>query len=1149
MGYPENCQYFMPAIFESEEEKNLVELLKIQGFSYLSPDDAEFERENLEEVILKNRLHIAIDRLNPSVPEEVKVKAAKEIFNLQTEGINEAFHKILTNGIEMPGFGNLQIVDFGNPENNEFIVTNQFSVFEKHNKKRVNIILFINGLPLIVIELGSPGGEAAFLCTFSRMHDFKKTIPSIFYYNSLLVISDGKDARAGTITSTYSRFLAWKSRHGYRRQNLSVSSLETMICEMLNREVLLDLIKHFIVFEKSTKKVAFYHQYNGVNKAVESTSEQFSSNRRFMDNKKAGLVWHTQGSGKSYSIVFYIGKVSLFLNKPTILVIPDPGDPDFHLLETLTSCNQLLHQEVKVAQNQAHLTGLLAALGGGIIFSPIDNFSEKNHGILSVRNNIIVIAEEIKKSAQVFDKFIRPALPNACFIGFTGTPAEKEDYLTLKVFGSYIDIYDVARSVEDGTTVRVYYHSGLPKFHLKQEELLKYDENVESLMEGQNAPSQKVKNALEQLEKALGNTDRVRQAAADIVAHFENRTRFFEGKGMIVALHPPLALRLYDEIIKLRPSWHDEDLNKGAIKAVLSSIYSLEERKKLGERLNDPGDSLKIVIVCDVWLTCFDASTLHTLYIDKPMHGHKLMQITARVNQIFKDKPGGLIVDYIGLLSQFKKAQQEYIASGGEGDPVDDLGEAVLKMIEKFQIVHSMFDPFDYQPYFSAESQKLNILLDAQEHIFGLKDGKNRFIKEVDLLSGWFVMSYPHPKALDIKGKLRFFQALKMRMLKFEPKDSDILEIGEETVIRQIADEEVPDVLDATEAAGLDFRQIELKWYQNKSIGGEVETTQHGGHTDVRIRGTDIILLSDEFLGEAKGMVREKTAFELLKKILIDALRAKAKKNLTRGKKLAEILEDIIRKYNDKILAPGPAVDSLASFAKELRGSEGVSVLKFIFDEKSNEELSQIYEDIIPKLKEHNLITNEIIEELATLIEKKDESPEFLARKIQSLIEKLQNRSIENEIIEEFIKVKRAETDLSDTLKKGLQKHREYNLKVDKIIADLINSKEKIGKQFKYSNLGLSEEELAYFDILAINKNAREQLGVEKIQELAKLITARIKANAVENWPIKVSAKSNLWLIIRRTIRQYGYPEGLRPYAAENILRQAELFAEEKMSY
>lgn len=1035
----------MTNIFESNIEEFVIELLQNQGWQYLAPEEQELERANLSDVVLKKRLKQAIETINPAISEEAREQALRQVLNLPSQNLidnNEAFHRLLTEGIEVEVMTDegikgdkVWLIDFENPLSNEFLVCNQFTVIENNINKRPDVVLFVNGLPLVVIELKNPTDENATIQkAFTQLQNYKNAIPSLFYYNAALVASDGLDAKAGTVSADFSRFMAWKSVDGIKEDAATTPQIETLIKGMIKKEVLLDLIRHFVVFEKSQKedsktglasvvtikKIAAYHQYYAVNRAIEQTLRATGE----QGNGKVGVVWHTQGSGKSLSMVFYAGKSVLALNNPTIVVITDRNDLDDQLFDTFASCKQLLRQEPVQAQNRENLKELLRVAGGGIIFTTIQKFFPEdgaaNFDLLSERKNIIVIADEAHRSqygfgAKVaekngevitkygFAKYVRDALPHASFIGFTGTPIEKEDASTPAVFGNYIDVYDIAQAVEDGATVRIYYESRLAKVHLKPEEAAKIDEEVEAITEGEESTAkEKAKAKWAQLEAIVGHRERLKVVAADLVDHFEKRREAFEGKGMIVCMSRRIAVELYEEIIKIRPDWHNQDLHKGAIKVVMTSSSSdpenwqthsttKQDRKMLGERFKDENDELKLVIVRDMWLTGFDAPCLHTMYVDKPMRGHNLMQAIARVNRVFKDKPGGLIVDYIGIASDLKTALATYTQSGGRGTPTLDQNEAVATCLEKFEIVEQMFDGFDYKKYFLADTRaKLTIILEAQEHILGLPDGKNRYTKQVALLSQAFALSVPHPKAMEIKDEVGFFQAVKARLTKFEPVGSGKSDAEIETAIRQIVDKAVVSegIVDVFDAAG--------------------------------IKKPDISILSDEFLAEIQGMERKNLALELLKKLLNDEIKVRTRKNFIQSKKLSEMLENAIKKYQNNLLTAAQVIEELVKLAKEIREAD-----------------------------------------------------------------------------------KRGEV------------------------------------------LNLNEDELAFYDALANNDSAKEVLGDKQLAAIAIEVFRSVKSNATIDWTLKESVRARLRRDVKRILNRYGYPPDQQLLATENVLRQAELMADE----
>lgn len=946
----------MTHIYESELEEMVIRSLEAQGFKYLEPELQEEERGSLSEVVLKGRLRREVARLNPEIPEEAREYALKQVLGLSSQNLvesNEEFHRMLTEGVpvEYQKEGNtvgasVRLVDWGNPTSNDLVVTNQFTVVQKDIIKRPDVVILVNGLPLVVLELKNPADEQATTAkAFTQLQNYKTAISDLFVFNSVLVASDGLDALVGSLTSDFSRFLAWKTVDGVKEDGVTVPQIDTMVRGMLRPDVLLDLIAQFTVFEKSkhedpvtgliqiqtVKKLAAYHQYHAVNKAVRETMRASGKvtwqtiegkSEKFGDHK-AGVVWHTQGSGKSLSMVFYAGKMVLTLDNPTLVILTDRNDLDDQLFDTFASCKQLLRQDPVQAKDRTHLKELLKTNGGGIIFATIQKFSPEKGAtefdLLSDRENIVVIADEAhrsqygfgaktrEKEGEIFTKYgfakyLRDGLPKASFIGFTGTPIEKEDASTPAVFGNYIDVYDIEQAVKDGATVRIYYESRLAKVHLKPEEAAALDAEVEALTEGEESTATEVAKAKwAQLEGIVGHRERLRVVAEDFVKHFEDRQSALNAKAMFVTMSRRIAVELYEAIVKIRPDWHDTDKKKGVIKVIMTSSSSdpgnwqmhhtsKEERRALGDRLKDPKDPLQIVIVRDMWLTGFDAPCLKTMYIDKPMQGHNLMQAIARVNRVYKDVEGGLIVDYIGIASDLKSALATYTESGGKGAPTFDQNDAVASMLEKFEVVSQMFEGFDYKRFFEADTRgKMTIILEAQEHVLGLEKGKDRFTKEVSLLSKAFALSVPDERAMELKDDIGFFQAVKARLVKFEPSGAGKSNFEIESAIRQIIDKAVTaeGVVDIFDAAG--------------------------------IKKPDISILSDDFMEEIKGMERKNLALELLKKILNDEIKSRGRKNLLQSKKLSEMLEQAIARYQNNLITAAQVIDELIKLAKEIK--------------------------------------------------------------------------------------------------------------------------------------------------------------------------------------------------------------------------------------
>lgn len=1203
-------------ITESAIEELAIELLEKQGYQYvyapdIAPDSETPERTSFDEVLLLERLRTAVGRINPSIPADAREDAIKQILRLNSPELianNEAFHRMLTEGIKVSYHkdgadrGDLVwLLDLKNPQNNEFLVSNQFTVLENEENKRPDVILFVNGLPLVVIELKNPADENATVkSAYRQLQTYKQAIPGLFTYNGFMVVSDGLEAKAGSLSAGYSRFMAWKSSDGKTVASARIGQLETLIKGMLNKRTLLDLIRHFIVFEKSAKltpslnpsqsegrhyrggmnftgmikrvrdlrknqteaeiifwelvrnkkllwlkfrrqhqighyivdfychserliieldgevhntpeqkkkdgirdkylrslgnkilrfnnaelfentenvlkviekslsptgrdgreggittvttikKLAAYHQYYAVNKAVESTlraSGYLVTNKngfKVMErpesygltsvdtqpagDRKGGVVWHTQGSGKSLSMVFFTGKIVLTMDNPTILVITDRNDLDDQLFDTFAASKQLLRQDPVQAESRDHLKELLNVASGGVVFTTIQKFQPEEGNVypkLSDRRNIIVIADEAhrtqygfkaktidakdeqgtvigKKIVYGFAKYTRDALPNATYLGFTGTPIEKTDVNTPAVFGNYVDVYDIAQAVEDGATVKIYYESRLAKITLSEAGKKLVAELDEELEKEDLAETQKAKAKWTQLEALIGSKDRIRQVAQDIVNHFEQRQEVFEGKGMIVAMSRRIAADLYDEIIKIKPGWHNDDLKKGVIKVVMTSASSdgpkiskhhttKEQRRALAERMKDTEDELKLVLVRDMWLTGFDVPCLHTMYIDKPMKGHTLMQAIARVNRVYKDKPGGLIVDYLGIASDLKEALSFYSDSGGKGDPAVLQEQAVQRMHEKREIVSQMFHGFSYDPYFAADtSTKLSIILAAEEHILGLENGKKRYIDEVTALSRAFSIAIPHEQAMAIKDEVSFYQAIKARLVKFDSTGTGKTNEEIETAIRQVIDQALvaEPVIDIFDAAG--------------------------------IKKPDISILSEEFLFEVQNMEHKNIALEVLKKLLNDEIKARVKKNLVQSRSLMAMLENSIKKYHNKVITAAEVIEELIELSKEIKR----------IDKESQE-------------------------------------------------------------------------------------------------------------------MELSEFEYAFYTAIADNESARELMQKEKLRELAVVLFEKVRKNASIDWTIKESVRAKLKVIVKRTLRQYGYPPDMQALATETVLKQAELIADE----
>ena len=938
-------------ISEDHIEQIVIQEFIDLGYSYvngadISPDGVAQERA-YDEVVLKHRLRSAITRLNPTLPTDAQEDALKKLLRSDSPNLfqnNYTIHKYLTEGVDVEYRKGDRIVgdkvwliDYENPTNNEFLVVNQFTIIENNINKRPDVILFINGIPLVVIELKNAVDENATIhSAFNQLQTYKKSIPSLFLYNTLLVVSDGWEALYGSLTSPKQFFVPWKSINGKEVADEQIPQLEVMVKGMFNKKVLPDLIRHFILFhqnkEEITKIVPRYHQYFAVNKAVETTRKSTSVG----GDQRAGVIWHTQGSGKSLSMVFYAGKLVLTLNNPTLVVLTDRNDLDDQLFDTFSLSKDLLRQTPVQAENRDDLKKKLSVTSGGIVFTTIQKFlpeiiekidigEGKTRNIkgqfeqLSDRRNIVVIADEAHRSQydfmDGFAKHMRDALPNASFIGFTGTPIENTDKNTQAVFGDYIDIYDIQQAVEDGATVRIYYENRLAKIHLKEDEMVRVDAEFEELTESEEQTDrQKLKSRWARLESIVGNEHRLELIAQDIVNHFESRNEVLDGKAMIVCMSRRICVDLYTQIIKIRPDWHSDDDTDGTIKVVMTGsssdslnfqphIRSKLKRKALGDRLKDPKDKLKIAIVRDMWLTGFDAPSMHTLYLDKPMQGHNLMQAIARVNRVYKDKDGGLIVDYIGIANDLKRALALYTDSGGKGKPAFDQDEAASVMMGKYEIVSQMFSEqptdskvpkgFDYKKFFAlTPKEKLYFPIQAANFILGIENGKDRYINAVTALTKSFAIAVPHPYTMDIRDEVGLFQAIKSRIVKVTQSGKGKSDEEIETAIKQILSDAVvsDEVIDIFDAAG--------------------------------IKKPDISILSDEFLAEVKGMPHKNLALELLKKLLNDEIKTRQRVNLVQSKKFSEMLNSAVKNYQNNLITSAQVIEEMIQLAKDIKAAD-----------------------------------------------------------------------------------------------------------------------------------------------------------------------------------------------------------------------------------
>ncbi len=889
----------------------------------IAPDQLFAERDSYEEVILSRRLRDAVLLLNPSIPAETIDEAIKRTviaYHPSLERNNQDFHRLLTDGVPVEYqaddrivHDHAKLIDFENLENNEFLAVNQFTVVEGENNRRPDIIVFINGLPIAVIELKNPlDPNADIWSAYRQLQTYKAQIPNLFHFNAMLVVSDGMEARIGTLTASEEWFLPWRTIEGDDLAPLTSPQLEVLIKGVFEKSRLLQLIRHFIVFEEQprgglAKKIAGYHQFHAVRTAVDATIEA----SRPEGDRRCGVVWHTQGSGKSLTMVFYAGRIILHpeMENPTIVVITDRNDLDDQLYGTFCRCRDLLRQDPVQAESRQHLRELLKVSSGGVVFTTVHKFMPEVKGdsnpTLSQRRNIVVIADEAHRSQydfiDGFARHMRDALPNASFIGFTGTPIELTDKNTRAVFGDYISIYDIRRAVEDKATVPIYYESRLAKLELDPQERPRLDEEFEEVTEGEEVEKkEKLKSKWAALEAVVGSERRIGLIAQDIVDHFEKRLEVMDGKAMVVCMSRRICVSLYDALVKLRPEWHDEEDSKGFLKVMMTGsasdpadwqqhIRNKPRREELANRFRDANDPFKMVIVRDMWLTGFDVPSLHTMYVDKPMRGHSLMQAIARVNRVFKDKPGGLVVDYLGIADQLRSAMHEYTESGGKGDTALDQAEAVSVMKEKYEVCLGLFHGFDWSDWYTGTAaEKMGLLPQAQEFILSQEDGKERLLQAVTELSSAFALAVPHEDALRIRDDVGFFQAVRAALSRTTAERKKT-EAEMEHAIRQIVDKAIaPDeVIDVFEAAGLPK--------------------------------PDISILSDEFLEEVKNLPHRNLAVELLRKLLNDEIKVRSRKNLVQSRSFAEMLEKSIRAYQNRTIEAVQVLEELIELARQMR--------------------------------------------------------------------------------------------------------------------------------------------------------------------------------------------------------------------------------------
>jgi len=907
---------------------------------------AERTDPNYRDVVLEGRLRQALVRLNPDPPPAALEDAYRRLTRIDAPSLverNRAVHRMLVDGVTVEyrrADGSIagtqaRVLDFDSPDNNDWLAVNQLTVAEGQHTRRLDVVLFVNGLPLAAIELKNAADENATIWSaFQQLQTYQAQIPSLFSYNAALVASDGVQARIGALGAGREWFKPWRTITGRDDAATSLVELQVMLEGLFEHRRFLDLVRHFIVFEdfgggNLAKKMAGYHQFHAVNVALEETLRaarslamdraaearaRYEVGRRLggdPGDRRVGVVWHTQGSGKSLTMAFYAGRVILHpaMANPTIVILTDRNDLDDQLFGTFARCRDLLRQPPVQAENRADLRAKLSVGSGGVVFTTIQKFfpEEKGdrHPVLSDRRNIVVIADEAHRSQydfiDGFARHMRDALPNASFIGFTGTPIEQTDANTRAVFGDYISVYDIQRAVIDGATVPIYYESRLAKLGLKESERPKIDPEFEDVTEGEEVErKEKLKSKWAQLEAVVGTQKRLQLVARDIVEHFERRLEAMDGKAMVVCMSRRICVELHREIVALQPSWQSDEDDKGAIKVVMTGsasdpldwqphIRNKPRREALANRFRNANDSMRLVLVRDMWLTGFDAPSLHTMYVDKPMRGHGLMQAIARVNRVFRDKPGGLVVDYLGLAHELKAALATYTESGGTGRTALDQAEAVAVVLEKYEVCRGLFHGFDWSRWATgAPAERLGVLPLAQEHILAQQDGKNRLLLAVRDLSQAFALAVPQDEALRIRDDVAFFQAVRASLAKRAPGEARTEE-ELDIAVRQIVSRAVVSegVVDIFAAAGL--------------------------------AKPDISILSEQFLAEVKGMPQRNLAVELLRKLLSGEIRTRRSKNVVQAKSFSAMLEQALRRYQNRAIEAAQVIEELIELAREMR--------------------------------------------------------------------------------------------------------------------------------------------------------------------------------------------------------------------------------------
>lgn len=994
------------ALTESVVESATLAWLISLGYAILHGPDiaagepaAERTDPNYRDVLLEGRLRQALTRLNPDLPSEALADAYRKLTRTDAATLlerNRILHRMLVDGVTVEyrrkdgsiAGAQARVIDFEKPENNDWLAVNQFTVSEGQHTRRPDVLVFVNGLPLAVIELKNPADENATLkSAWHQLQTYQAQIPALFATNVALIISDGTQARIGAVGAGQEWFKPWRTITGHEEAPPALPELQVVLEGVFAKRRLLDLVRYFIVFEyedkgkdggRLVKKMAGYHQFHAVNVAIDETiraaqlpvPQVAESQGRYgtpgrpgggPGDRRVGVVWHTQGSGKSLTMAFYAGRVILHpaMKNPTIVVLTDRNDLDDQLFATFSRCRDLLRQPPVQARDRADLREKLKVAAGGVVFTTIQKFFPEEQGdrhpVLSKRHNLVVIADEAHRSQYDFldgyARHMRDALPHASFIGFTGTPIEQTDANTRAVFGDYISIYDIQRSVTDGATVPIYYESRLAQLALKASERPQIDPRFEEITEGEEIErKERLKTQWARLEAVVGAKARVQRIARDLVTHFENRLAGMEGKAMVVCMSRRICIELYQEIARLRPGWVGEADNEGRLKVVMTGsasdpldwqphIRNKPRREELAKRFRSPKDPFQIVLVRDMWLTGFDAPSLHTLYMDKPMRGHGLMQAIARVNRVFKDKPGGLVVDYLGLADELKAALATYTESGGQGQTALDQDEAVQALLKHYEICRGLFHPFDWSKWVSGTPQeRVSLLPAAQEHILAQPDGKARLLRAVTDVSKAFALAVPHAQALRIREDVGFFQAVRAVLAKNtsgeQQSDEDLNHAIRQIISQAVASE---GVLDIFAAAGL--------------------------------KKPDLSILSDEFLSEVRTMPQRHLAVELLQKLLKGEIKSRARRNVVQGRSFADLLDQAIRKYQNRAIETAQVIEELIALAKDLRQAHARGeALHLTEDELAFYDALEVNDSAVKVLGEPTLI--QIARELVATVKK-----------------------------------------------------------------------------------------------------------------------------------------------------------------------------------